>query len=126
MDRSNRFLRIRLALVLAASSAASQCRAQGVNLDEAWYACRVRSDCVLVEGMCGAPEAANANHLASVKAAIAELRRQNAVATTGASRCVKWEADPFTFARAECVEAGARLRCVVKYPPGKKPRFANP
>jgi hypothetical protein len=126
MDRSNRDPRTRLVLVLAALFAASRCHAQGVNLDEAWYSCKMRSDCVLVEGMCGAPEAANASHLASVKAAIAELRRQNAIATTGASRCVKWEADPFAFARAECVEAGARLRCVVKYPPGKKPRFANP
>lgn len=111
---------------VAALLAASQCLAQGVNLDEAWYACKVHSDCVLVEGICGAPESANIKHQAPVKVAMAELRRQNAVATAGASRCVKWEGDPFAFARAECVEMGSRLRCVVKYPPGKKPRFAKP
>jgi hypothetical protein len=115
-----------LLLWYAALFGASEGLAQGVSLDPAWYACSAHDDCVLVTGMCGGPEAANGRHRASVEAAVAELRRQNAIATTGASRCVKWTDDPFAFARAECAELSDRKRCVVKYAPGKKPRFQVP
>ena len=115
-----------LIAVLMSLFAASPGFAQGVNLDEAWYACKVHADCVLVAGMCGAPEGVNAGHLPAAKAAVAELRRQNAIATTGASRCAKWEGDPFAYAEPHCADVGAKRRCVVKYPPGKKPVFAKP
>jgi len=126
MRNVSRWTWTRLFPVLLPLFAASPGLAQGVTLDEAWYACTAHADCVLIAGMCGAPDGVNAGHLSAAKAAVAELRRQAANDRTGVSRCVKWEGDPFAFAEPKCADMGAKRRCVVRYPPGKKPTYVRP